>query len=152
MNDSRGADMAPARRRIRLRLPPPRSIALVAVGGALGAVARVAVGVVVPVADNGWPWATMAVNLSGALVLGGLLRVISESLIGGAWARPLIGTGIVGSFTTFSTLSVEIERLAATGRGVVAAGYAGVTLVGGLLAVWIGSAAGVAMLRRGSDR
>jgi CrcB protein len=118
-------------------------------GGAVGAVARVAVGGVVLVVQGGWPWATLTANLSGALLLGLLLGVIGESLAGGVWARPLIATGIVGAFTTFSTLSLEIERLVSTGRSVVAVSYAGMTLAGGLFAVWIGSAAAGALRRSG---
>lgn len=153
MVDRRRRDLATVRRHVPLRLPPTRNVVLVAVGGAVGASARVAVSAVVPAAQGGWPWATLAANLSGALLLGLLLRVIGESLTGGVWARPLIGTGIIGAFTTFSTLSLEIERLASAGRIVVAVGYAGTTLAGGLLAVWVGSAAAVALRRsRRSDR
>jgi CrcB protein len=130
-----------------VRLPPARNVVLVAVGGAVGAVARVAVGAAVAVAESGWPWATMAANLSGALLLGLLLRVTGESLVGGRWARPLLGTGIVGSYTTFSTVSLEIARLASQGRVVVAGGYGVATLAGGLVAVWVGSALAARLLR-----
>lgn len=130
-----------------MQVPPPRNVALVAAGGALGAVARVAVGLYVPAAQAGWPWGTMVVNLSGALLLGLLLGVVDEFLAGGTWARPLLGTGILGGYTTFSTLSLEIERLVSAGHAVVAAGYGLSTLAAGLLTVWIGSTAAVTLRR-----
>lgn len=130
-----------------MQVPPPRNVALVAAGGALGAVARVAVGLYVPSAQGGWPWGTMVVNLSGALLLGLLLGVVDEFLAGGTWARPLLGTGILGGYTTFSTLSLEIERLGSAGHAIVAAGYGLSTLAAGLLTVWLGSTAAVALRR-----
>jgi CrcB protein len=136
-------------RRLRLRLPAIRNVALVAAGGALGAVARAAVGALVAVPEGGWPWATLAANLSGALLLGLLLGVIGESFAGGRWARPLLGTGVIGSYTTFSTLSLEMVRLVSHGRIVVAGGYGVVTLAGGLVAVWAGSAAAARLLGMG---
>jgi CrcB protein len=136
-------------RRVRWRLPAARNIVLVAVGGALGAVARAAVGAVVAVPEGGWPWATLAANLSGALLLGLVLRVIGESFAGGRWARPLLGTGVIGSYTTFSTLSLEIAQLAAHGRMAVAGGYGIVTLAGGLVAVWAGSVVAARLLGLG---
>jgi CrcB protein len=106
---------------------------LVAAGGALGAVVRVAVGAAIPVTR--WPWSTLVVNLSGAFLLGVLLGLVTARLGGGTWARPLLGTGVLGAYTTFSALSVEIERLPVTN----AFAYALVTLVGGLIVAWAGT-------------
>lgn len=130
-----------------MRLPPPRNVALVAVGGALGAVARLAVGLYVPFAQGGWPSGTMVVNLSGALLLGLLLGVVDEFLAGGTWARPLLGTGILGGYTTFSTLSVETLQLTAGGRLPTAVAYAVASAAGGFAAVWVGLV-GVRITRR----
>ena len=140
-----------ASRRAGLRLPAGRNIGLVAVGGAVGAVARVGVGVALPTVAGGWPWATMTVNVSGALLLGLLLGAIRDAAVVGRWVRPMVATGIIGGFTTFSTLSVETLQLAAGGRTPLAAGYAVVTATAGLAAAWIGSAVtpAVRLLRSG---
>ena len=75
----------------------------------------------------------------------------AASLAAARWVRPLVATGIVGSDTTFSTLSLEVDRLLVDGRFMVVAGYGLVTVVGGLVLAGIGStsAAGLLRLRRG---
>jgi CrcB protein len=134
-----------------VRWPAPRNVGLVAVGGAVGTLARVAVGAAVGVAEGVWPLGTLLANLSGALLLGLVLGLLDASLAGARWVRPLVATGIVGSYTTFSTLSLEVDRLLVDGRFMVVAGYGLVTVVGGLVLAGIGSAsaAGLLRLRRG---
>jgi fluoride exporter len=117
------------------------------VGGAVGALARVAIGVVVPVAASGWPWPTMIANLSGACLLGLLLGSLRDAATAGWWIRPFVATGVFGGYTTFSTLSVETLGLATTGRAPLAAAYALATTAGGLLAVWIGTAVALGLRR-----
>jgi CrcB protein len=131
----------PRTRTVRRRpsLPPARSLLLVAAGGALGAVLRVAIGALIAVTDGGLPWNTLVVNLSGACLLGVLLGLVTARLGGGTWVRPALGTGVLGAYTTFSTVSVEIEQLAAGSAMAIAVAYALVTLIGGLLAAWTGS-------------
>lgn len=99
-----------------------RDIALVAAGGALGAAARWAVGGWL--ADRlgpGFPWHTLLVNLSGAFLLGLLM---GASLDGG-WVSPswriFAGTGVLGGYTTFSTLAYESVALLEQGAYVPAA-------------------------------
>ena len=123
-----------------MRLPAVRSIVLVAAGGAVGAIARVAVGVTLAPVDGGWPWATTLVNLSGAFLLGLLLVAVAVWLTGGTWIRPLLGTGVLGGYTTFSTLALETQQLAARGAVARAIAYPVVTALGGLAAVWLGAA------------
>lgn len=116
-------------------------------GGALGALARVGVATVVPPSAVGWPWATLIANLSGALLLGGLLRLVRDPSIVRPWVRTAIGTGLLGGYTTFSTLSLEILRLGSDGHLAIAAAYAATTLVAGLVAVWAGAGAAVGLRR-----
>lgn len=118
-------------------LPPTRNIGLVAFGGALGALARVAVTAALPAGAGGWPWATMTANVTGALLLGVLLAIVQDAVVG-RWVRPLVGTGVLGGYTTFSTLSVETLQLAVDGHVAVAASYAIASAVAGLTAVWAG--------------
>jgi len=138
--------VARAARRPTLRLPPRRNIGLVLIGGAVGALARVGVAVALPGVADGWPWATMTANVTGALLLGLLLGLLRDAARG-AWARPLLGTGVLGGYTTFSTLSVETLQLLDGGRVGVAAGYAVATAVAGLLAVWLGTVGALAVRR-----
>jgi CrcB protein len=135
-----GAPRPPGRPRVQWG--PPDVVAAVAVGGALGALARWGVGVVWPPRPGGVPWSTLAVNVSGCLAIGVLLVVLTE--VAGnphRLARPFLGTGVLGGFTTFSTYAVEVDRLAAGGDVPLALAYAGGTLAAALLATTAGVAA-----------
>ena len=120
---------------------------VVFVGGAAGTFARYGVALAVPVRE-GWPLATLTVNVVGAFLLGllleGLARAGPENPARRRW-RLLLGTGVLGGFTTYSSLAVETERLLASGRAGLAVGYALTSLVVGLAA----AAAGVAVAARG---
>ena len=104
----------------------------VAVGGALGSVARVGVGAAVPVAPGGWPLATLLVNVSGALLLAVVLARLDDRRL-----RAMLGTGFLGAWTTFSTFAVELDVLLRRAP-LVALGYALASVLAGLLAVRIG--------------
>jgi CrcB protein len=115
-------------------------------GGAVGALARVGLTTVLPGPIDGWPWATMVANLTGALLLGFLLGLLRD-VPGVDWAKPLLGTGVLGGYTTFSTLSVEALLLADQGRPGTALSYATVTAIAGLLAAWLGTVGALGMRR-----
>jgi len=80
-----------------------------------------------------FPLGTLAVNLTGALLLGVLVGLAP----GGDTLR-LLGTGLLGAYTTFSTWMLETQRLAAGGRPRAAAANLAISLGLGLLAVWLG--------------
>ena len=106
----------------------PLALAVVAVGGAVGALARWAVVATWPTAAGGAGWGTLAVNLLGCFLLGALAaRAAPDSLV-----RLGLGTGVLGGFTTFSTLVVETDRGLAAGRPGVALTLLAVSLVGGV--------------------
>ncbi|SFP65589.1 CrcB protein [Geodermatophilus dictyosporus] len=111
---------------------------LAALGGALGALARWGVAEVLP-RDDGWPWATLLVNLSGCLLMGVLLGVLAGRETEPAWARPLLGVGVLGGYTTYSAFAVEVADLTDAGTAARAAGYVLVSVVGGVLAVAAGA-------------
>ncbi len=120
-----------------------RDIILVATGGAMGAVARYAIGGFL--GDRGaagFPWHTMAVNISGALLIGILMGAsVDRSLIGPDW-RLFLGTGLLGGYTTFSTLAYETTRLIEQGLlGPAALNMFG-TGVAGIIAAIVGMALG----------
>jgi fluoride exporter len=138
----------------RTALARPDEVAVVALGGVLGALARYAVSVAVPHSDPAaWPWATFVVNLVGCLVLGIVLDVVDARHA--AWegthpsrarlARPFLASGVLGGFTTFSTFSVEAVRLAEKGQAGVAVLYAVSSVVLGVLAVMAGRRIGTAL-------
>jgi CrcB protein len=110
----------------------------VALGGALGAVARYGIGNwISDRAAPGFPWGTLVVNVVGSFLIGVAIRWF-DALDVGTGARALVIVGIFGGFTTFSTFSYEVVSLIQAGEGTRAALYAGGSLVLGLLAVLAG--------------
>lgn len=111
---------------------PPSHVAAVALGGALGAVLRWLISDAVP-HDTGFPWATFAINLSGAFFLALLpaFAVIREHPV----LPPLLGTGFLGGYTTLSTFSEETRVLLDSGATWTAAAYVFGTLAAALTAV-----------------
>jgi CrcB protein len=113
----------------------------VALLGGAGAVARLLVGFAVSErAGRAFPWGTLAVNLSGAFLLG----VLVGAALGGD-GRRLAATGLLASYTTFSTWVLESQRLAEDGRPRGAALNIGVSLVLGFACVWAGRELGMAL-------
>ncbi len=119
---------------------------LAALGGGVGALARWGVAEALPGAPGGRPWATLTVNLLGCLLIGALLAVLSVRALGGSWARPLLGVGVLGGFTTYSAFALDVVHLVEAGRAVMAAGYLVASVAGGLLAVVAGARAVLAWL------
>lgn len=113
-------------------------MAVVAIGGALGAAARYGVNQAVPTAEGGFPWATFWINISGSLVLGLFLVLVLERLGPTRYLGPFFGSGFVGAFTTFSTFSVETDLLIKDGHAMTAVAYVASTLVVGLSCAWLG--------------
>lgn len=112
----------------------PEALAVVAAGGAAGALARWAVVATWPTAVGGAGWGTLAVNLAGCFLLGVLVaRAEPDSLL-----RLGLGTGVLGGFTTFSTLMVETDRGLAAGRPGIALALLATSLVGGVGLAWLG--------------
>ncbi|WP_051835813.1 fluoride efflux transporter CrcB [Streptomyces sp. NRRL WC-3549] len=112
---------------------------VIAVGGALGALARFAAARLWPTAPGTFPWTTLCVNAAGCLVIGVLLVAVTETGRAHRLLRPFFGTGVLGGFTTFSTYTVDVERLIADGRVATALIYLASTLVAALAAVSTGT-------------
>jgi CrcB protein len=112
----------------------------IAFGGALGSLARVAVSQALPSSPASWPWATFGVNVCGALLLGYFVTRLQERLPISTLRRPLLGTGLCGALTTFSTVQLELLRMLEHDRYELALGYALASVVGGFLAVFLSSA------------
>jgi len=126
----------------------PGAIALVFVGGAVGTLGRYLLALALP-PIGGLPIATLLVNVVGAFLLGVLLGGIAKrgaESRSGRTLRLLIGTGVMGGFTTYSTLAVETAQLIGGGSGWLGAGYALGTLVIGLGASLLGITVGAALV------
>jgi CrcB protein len=116
-----------------------RTIAAIAVAGALGALARYGLeGLVSRRNPGAFPWGTFAVNVSGAFVLGLLFTVLTEHLAVAPWLRVATTVGFLGAYTTFSTFSLETYRLIEDGAIGLAVVNAAGSVAAGLLAVYGG--------------
>jgi len=124
----------------------PTALAAVWAGGVVGTGARV--GLVMSVPMMTFPLVTFVINVVGAFALGVLLEALLNSRIDAgrqAVIRLAVGTGLLGGFTTYSTLAVDTVLLLRSAASVTALGYAGGTVLLGVLA----AAAGVRLGRRG---
>jgi fluoride exporter len=117
-----------------------RELAAIFLGGAVGALVRVALTRWVPGTKGSWPWMVFAINVSGALLLGYLVTRLQERLPLSTYRRPLAGTGFCGAYTTFSTMQLELLEMLDRHRYGLAAGYLGASVGCGLLAVQVATA------------
>ena len=117
-----------------------RELAAVFVGGALGTVARAALATLMAPDPGRWPWPTFIVNIVGAFLLGYFTTRLLERLPVSSYRRPLLGTGVCGGLTTFSTMQVEVVRMLEHHHYGLAAGYTAVSIVAGLVALYFATA------------
>lgn len=115
-----------------------RLLATIAVGGVIGAEARYGLGVALPHTATGWPWSTLLINTSGCLLIGVLMVVITERVRAHPLVRPLLGVGVLGGYTTFSTYAVDAVTALDHGEIALAVGYVVATPLLALLAVSAG--------------
>jgi fluoride exporter len=125
----------------RVRPSPWPVIAAVSTGGTVGALARYGISVGWPHRPDGFPWSTWAINVSGCLLIGVLMILNAELWTGRRLVRPFLGVGVLGGYTTFSTSIVDVQQAAAHGAAGVSLFYLGATVIGAMLAVWIGATA-----------
>lgn len=114
-------------------------LAAVALGGALGATARYAATQLWPTPDSGFPWTTLVTNAVGCFAIGVLMALLSWGRAGHRLLRPFLGTGLLGSFTTFSAYALDVRTLVegAPGAGVAYLALSPlVAIVAVSLAVW----------------
>ncbi|MBE5074887.1 fluoride efflux transporter CrcB [Erythrobacteraceae bacterium E2-1 Yellow Sea] len=116
----------------------------VAIGGAVGATMRFQLGRAVthwmgPNAATAFPWATLAANVVGSMAMGLLAGWLARhGSAQGEQYRLLLGVGLLGGFTTFSSFSLEMMLLVERGQPGLAASYAGVSVLAGLAALYLG--------------
>jgi CrcB protein len=112
-------------------------LAAIAAGGATGAVTRYLIGQGWPTPTGAFPASTLAINVLGCALIGVLMVLITDVWSRQRLIRPFLGTGVLGGFTTFSTYTVDIQRLVAGAHAGTALLYLTITPIGALLAVWI---------------
>jgi CrcB protein len=113
-----------------------RELGAIFLGGALGTLLRAGLLEAVGEGAPGWPWATFAVNVVGAALLGYLVTALPPA----TRYRPLWTTGFCGGLTTFSTLQIELLKMLEAGRIGIAVVYAGASLIAGFAGVQAGVA------------
>lgn len=118
------------------------SLVAVALGGGIGTWLRYELELrLAPVTPPAFPSVTFAINLVGSFLLGMLITLVAEHWPPTRYVRGFAGIGLLGGFTTFSTMVVEVDRLVGSGSGGLASLYLLLSLVGGIVAVASGAAA-----------
>ena len=120
----------------------------ISLGGALGALGRWGLAQAMPHPADAWAWATLWTNLSGAFLLGLLMAAMMTVWARTRYLRPLLGVGVLGGFTTFSTAELDTRGLVAAGHPGEAFAYVGTSVALGLVAIIAGLAVGFVVVRR----
>lgn len=112
---------------------------LVAVGGAIGASLRHLVNFAsLRLVGPNFPWGTMAINIVGSLAMGIFIELLARRFNASNELRLFVATGILGGFTTFSAFSLDFAVLWERGATFHAFGYATASVLGSLLAIFLG--------------
>lgn len=114
-----------------------RELAAIFAGGFVGAITRAELADALAVGDGQWPWATFIVNIAGAFLLGYFTTRLQERLPLSEYRRPLLGTGLCGALTTFSTMQLELLVMLDNDQIGLAIAYAIVSVTAGFAAVAI---------------
>jgi fluoride exporter len=101
-----------------------------------------------PAYESAFPFVTLTENVAGAFLLGVVLTALLRSPVLAARWRPFLATGVLGSFTTFSTLSLQVVELVRDGGVGLAAGYVGASIGAGLFAAAVGVVLGARLMDR----
>jgi CrcB protein len=113
--------------------------AMIAVGGALGALARYQVAAMIQARiPAGFPWGTFVVNISGCLIMGIAATLLTDRLVVHPNWRFLIPIGFIGAYTTFSTFEYETFRAVSDGAWLVGGLNVLASVVAGYAALWLG--------------
>ena len=117
-----------------------RELAAVFAGGATGTLARAGLETLAAPEPGRWPWPTFIVNIVGAFLLGYFVTRLLERLPTSSYRRPLLGTGLCGGLTTFSTMQVETVKMLEHHHYALAVGYTVASITAGLIAVYLATA------------
>ena len=120
----------------------PAAPAVVALGGVIGSLGRYAVGLLLPHGAGEFPWATVVVNVSGAFAMGLLVAFLVDRPGVHRLARPFLGVGVLGGWTTFSALAMDVVQLGAADHVTLTLAYVTTTFLVGTLAIGAGTVVG----------
>ena len=129
----------PSRGRMLPRLDI-REVAAIFAGGAIGTLLRAWLAVAFPHSPTSWPWPTFVVNIGAAFLLGYFVTRLQERLPLSSYRRPLLGTGLCGGLSTFSTMQVELLKMIEVHAYGLAALYAGTSIACGFAAIYVATA------------
>src|SRR6266545_5155421 len=115
-----------------------RVLGAIAAGGVAGSLARYGLALAWPAPAGRLPWATLTTNVAGCMLIGVLMVLLSEVWAAHRLARPFLGVGVLGGFTTFSTYAAETRDLLQPGTVAIAFAYLAATLLAAMLAVVAG--------------
>lgn len=122
-------------------------LAAISAGGMLGSLARYGLGVTYPRSGNTFPWTTFVINVSGSLLIGVLMAILTQVGAPHRLARPFLGVGVLGGYTTFSTYAVDAVTLIDAGAARTALAYLVATVLAAPVACWAGTVLTRATLR-----
>jgi CrcB protein len=123
-----------------------RALLLVSLAGGVGTALRYGVGKAFGTwTPTTFPWPTFLVNVIGCFLLGIIAEWCGDRRVLGVELRAVLGVGVMGGFTTYSSFDIEMLRLAQHGQAAMAFGYGGATLVACLLAGAMGMSLGRAL-------
>ena len=125
-------------------LSDAREIVAIFAGGALGTLARAGLAEAFPHPATAWPWPTFGVNVAAAFLLGYFVTRLQERLPLSSYRRPLLGTGLCGGLSTFSTMQVELLDMIRAHAWGLAMAYAVASVAAGYVAIYVATA----MVRR----
>ena len=117
---------------------PWPTLGVIAVGGAIGALARQGLWTAFPHRAATFDWTTLAINAGGCALIGALMTVVTEVRHVHRLAGPFLAVGVLGGFTTFSTYIVEAQQEITAGAPVTGLAYLAATLAAAMLAVYTG--------------
>nr|CAA9338956.1 MAG: Fluoride ion transporter CrcB [uncultured Nocardioidaceae bacterium] len=115
-----------------------RVLLAVALGGTVGSLGRYAATVAFPTEPGSFAWTVLLVNVTGCALLGVLTGLLASERARHPLARPFLGVGVLGGFTTFSTFALDTHALADAGALPGAFAYVGLTVVACLAAAMAG--------------
>jgi CrcB protein len=125
-----------------VRRTEPGVLAAIAVGGALGAPARYGISQLVFITPGTFPWGTFWTNISGSFALGFFVGFLLRRFPRSRLVRPLVATGFLGAYTTYSTFAVEMDLLVRDDHVAIGLTYAVAGVVAGIVFVWAGLVVG----------
>lgn len=127
-------------------------LGVVALGGALGSLARWGMAEALPHRPGTFPWATFVTNVSGCFLIGLLMVFVIEVWPPSRYVRPFLGVGILGGYTTFSTAMLDTRALLVAGDARLAGAYLFGSLAAGVTAVWLAVLAARGLVRASRRR